>query len=60
MRRATDFCNGGILMPGDVFSYNEAVGPRTEERGFKYATVYVGNSAEDGLGGGICQVSSHI
>lgn len=57
---ATDFCNGVILMPGDVFSYNEAVGPRTEERGFKYATVYVGNSAEDGLGGGICQVSSTI
>ena len=57
---ATDFCNGVILMPGDVFSYNEAVGPRTYERGFKDATVYVGNSAEDGVGGGICQVSSTI
>ena len=57
---ATDFCNGVILMPGDIFSYNEAVGPRTYERGFKDATVYVGNSAEDGVGGGICQVSSTI
>ena len=55
---ATDFCNGVILMPGDVFSYNDVVGPRTYERGFKDATVYVGNSAEDGVGGGICQVSS--
>lgn len=57
---ATDFCNGVILMPGQVFSYNESVGPRTYERGFKDATVYVGNSAEDGVGGGICQVSSTI
>ena len=57
---ATDFCNGVILMPGDVFSYNDSVGPRTYERGFKDATVYVGNSAEDGVGGGICQVSSTI
>ena len=52
--------NGVILMPGDVFSYNDSVGPRTYERGFKDATVYVGNSAEDGVGGGICQVSSTI
>ena len=57
---ATDFCNGVILMPGDIFSYNDTVGPRTYERGFKDATVYVGNSAEDGVGGGICQVSSTI
>ena len=57
---ATDFCNGVILMPGEVFSYNDTVGPRTYERGFKDATIYVGNSAEDGVGGGICQVTSTI
>ncbi len=57
---ANGFCNGVILMPGDIFSYNDTVGPRTYERGFKDATVYVGNSAEDGVGGGICQVSSTI
>ncbi|MBQ1705455.1 MAG: VanW family protein [Clostridia bacterium] len=57
---ATDNCNGKILLPGDVFSYNETVGPRTYERGFKDAIVYVGTSAEDGVGGGICQVSSTI
>ena len=57
---ATDFCNGVILRPGDIFSYNNAVGPRTYERGFKDAIVYVGASAEDGVGGGICQVSSTL
>ena len=57
---ATDFCNGVILQPGDVFSYNNVVGPRTYERGFKDAIVYVGATAEDGVGGGICQVSSTL
>lgn len=57
---ANGFCNGVILLPGQVFSYNETVGPRTYERGFQDAIVYVGSSAEDGVGGGICQVSSTL
>lgn len=57
---AAGFCNGTILLPGDIFSYNDTVGPRTYERGFMDAIVYIGTSAEDGVGGGICQVSSTI
>ena len=57
---AASHCNNVILMPGETFSFNKEVGQRTAARGFKEATVYVGNSAEDGLGGGICQVSSAI
>lgn len=57
---AGQYCNGKILMPGETFSFNKTVGERTAARGFKEATVYVGNSAEDGLGGGICQVSSAL
>ena len=49
-----------VLAPGDVFSYNDTVGPRTAERGFREAGVYVGNKVEQGLGGGICQVSSTL
>ncbi|MBR5157758.1 MAG: VanW family protein [Clostridia bacterium] len=49
-----------VLAPGDVFSYNDIVGPRTAARGFKVAHVYVGNKVEDGIGGGICQVSSTL
>lgn len=60
VRLATEHCDGVILNPGDTFSYNQTVGPRTYERGFKDAIVYVGASAEDGVGGGICQVSSTI
>ena len=49
-----------VLAPGEVFSYNDIVGPRTAERGFREAGVYVGNKVEQGLGGGICQVSSTL
>lgn len=52
--------NGTILYPGDEFSYNEVVGERTAERGFKKAHVFAGGKVVDGLGGGICQVSSTL
>ena len=52
--------NGTILNPGDVFSYNKTVGPRTYAAGFKDATVFANGGAEDGVGGGICQVSSTL
>ncbi len=60
VKLACDFCDNIILNPGDEFSYNTAVGPRTYERGFKDATVYVAGTTEEGVGGGICQVSSTI
>lgn len=50
--------DGYILAPGEEFSYNDVVGPRTQERGFRMANVYVGNTVQSGIGGGICQVSS--
>lgn len=49
-----------VLAPGDVFSYNDIVGPRTTAHGFRVANVYVGNRIEPGVGGGICQVSSTL
>lgn len=52
--------NGSILGPGDIFSYNTVVGKRTIEEGFKKAHVYAGGKIIDGLGGGICQVSTTL
>ena len=57
---ASSKISGIVLAPGDVFSYNDIVGPRTAAQGFKEAGVYVGNKVEKGLGGGICQVSSTL
>ncbi len=52
--------NDYILMPGDVFSYDKAVGTRTAANGYKSAGVYIGNRVESGIGGGICQTSSTL
>lgn len=57
---ATKLINGTIIMPGEVFSFNDIVGDRTAKRGFKEAGVYVGNKVESDIGGGICQVSTSL
>ncbi len=57
---AADRINGRVLMPGDVFSYDQAILPRTAENGYQSAGVYVGNRVESGIGGGICQPSSTL
>ena len=58
IKLACEKINGYVLAPGEEFSYNNVVGPRTTERGFRIANVYVGNTVQPGVGGGICQVSS--
>lgn len=60
IRLASEKINGYVLNSGDEFSYNRVVGPRTEAAGFKMAQVYIGNKVADGIGGGICQVSSAL
>mgnify|MGYP001597813186 CR=1 FL=1 len=57
---STESINGKLLMPGDVFSFNGVVGERTAARGYKSAGVIIGDKLEQGLGGGICQVSSTL
>lgn len=57
---ATKALSGTIVMPGETFSFNDVVGPRTVERGYQEAGTYVGNKVEPGIGGGICQVSTTL
>ena len=52
--------NGYIMNTGDVFSYNETVGKRTEAAGFQPAPAYVRGETVDEVGGGICQTSSTL
>lgn len=61
LRLACEAINGTILNPGDVFSFNDVVGERTEEKGYQPATIYGGEGESvDGVGGGVCQVASTI
>ena len=52
--------NGKVIMPGATFSYNEALGPRTASAGYKNAKIYSSGEVIDGIGGGICQISSTL
>lgn len=60
IRLAADKINGIILNSGDIFSFNEAVGARTVERGFKTAKIIEKGEFVEGVGGGVCQVSTTL
>ena len=52
--------NGTVLMPGEEFSFNQVVGKRTIQEGYKDAKIYQDGQVVDGLAGGICQISSTL
>lgn len=52
--------DGKFLGPGDRLSYNETVGERTVAAGFRKAHVYEEGEVREGIGGGICQVSTTL
>ena len=60
VRVAAEKCNGKILLSGDEFSFNGAVGEQTAEAGYKPAGATLNGKPVQAYGGGICQVSSTI
>ena len=60
LKLAADKVNGTVLLPGETFSYNSVVGERTIAAGYKEAAVYQDGQVVQGLGGGICQISSTL
>ncbi len=49
-----------ILLPGESFSMNSVLGPRTRDNGYKEAPIIFKNELVPGTGGGVCQVSSTL
>lgn len=49
-----------IVMPGETFSTEKAIGPTTLDNGFVEANTYVGGQVVPGVGGGVCQVASTL
>ncbi|MFZ5645716.1 MAG: VanW family protein [Bacillota bacterium] len=60
VKTAASALEGMLIKPSEVFSFNEVVGPRSTEAGYKNAKVIINNELVDGLGGGVCQVSSTL
>ena len=60
IRLASDFINGTVLKAGEEFSFNRTVGERTAARGFKSAKIIERGEFVQGIGGGVCQVSTTL
>jgi vancomycin resistance protein YoaR len=60
IRLAAQFMDGVIINPGDIYSFNSTVGQRTRARGFGDASIFERGTVVDGLGGGICQLTSTV
>lgn len=60
LRLAANKVNGTVVLPGQTFSYNAVVGERTIAAGYKEAAVYQDGQVVQGLGGGICQISTTL
>ncbi len=52
--------NNKVVFPGETFSFNQAVGERTKAKGYMPAKIIVKGEYSEGIGGGICQVSSTL
>jgi vancomycin resistance protein YoaR len=57
---ASDAINNQVVFPGRTFSFNQIVGKRTVGKGYMPAPVIVKGELTEGIGGGICQVSSTL
>lgn len=60
LKTASIAIDGTIVQPGQVFSYNETVGPTTQARGYQKSKIFVNGKEKQGYGGGVCQVSSTL
>lgn len=57
---AANAINSTIIQPQGIFSFNQTVGERIYEKGYRDALIIVGGKFEPGAGGGVCQVSSTL
>ena len=60
VKNALNSLNKVEIAPNQVFSFNKTVGRRTPENGYREAKIIVNNEFVDGLGGGVCQVSTTL
>jgi vancomycin resistance protein YoaR len=52
--------DGALVAPGSTFSFNDTTGERSAEKGFEDAPVIINGELQNGIGGGVCQVSTTV
>ncbi len=58
IENGASFYNGVIIAPDETFSFNDIVGDISEETGFVEGAIIFGGRTVNGIGGGVCQVST--
>jgi vancomycin resistance protein YoaR len=60
LQLAIEILDGARIRSGATWSFNDFVGPRTAERGFRSAPVIMDGKYEEGIGGGVSQVATTV
>lgn len=60
IKLATERTSNILVMPGETYSYNQHTGVRSAANGYKNAPVIVQGVVQEGIGGGVCQVSTTL
>lgn len=60
IKLACSSLNGFCVLPGEEFSFNNAIGQRSIDNGYKQANIIKDGEFVKGVGGGVCQVSSTL
>ena len=60
IRLAAEAISHTTVLPGETFSFNQATGQRTAEKGYKPASAIGGGETFDEIGGGVCQTSTTL
>lgn len=57
---ATNYITGTIIMPDEQYSINEGMGEINYENGYRMAGAFSNGKLVEGMGGGVCQVSTTL
>jgi len=60
IHRIADLTRGILIAPGETFSVNDTVGPRTREKGFAEGGVIVDGEFTTDIGGGVSQYATTL
>ncbi len=60
VKTAAEAIDGAVVLPDEVFSFNQTVGPRSTDNGYLTAPVIIDGQMHEGTGGGVCQVSTTL
>lgn len=60
IKLAAKTLDGWVVLPGEVFSLNQAIGPRSSKAGYRKAPTIINGHLVNDWGGGVCQLATTL